>query len=82
MLIAIAGPYSAETTEQRRHNLDALNMAISLTLVDQCEAILVIGESPGAKREQELIRSKGLPIYTDVADIPMGSASQSPQRVT
>ncbi len=119
MLIAIAGPYSAETTEQRRHNLKALNkaaagvmmrghipvvgvnaalpllewlevgadryesvMAISLALVDKCEAILVIGESPGANRERELIRSKGLPIYTDVADIPMGSASQSPQRVT
>ena len=119
MLIAIAGPYSAETTEQRRQNLDALNkaaaavmmrghipvvgvnaalpvlewlemgadryesiMAISLALVDKCEAILVIGESPGVNRERELIRSKGLPIYTDAADIPIGSASQSPQRVT
>ena len=119
MLIAIAGPYSAETAEQRRQNLDALNkaaarvmmrghipvvgvnaalpvlewlemetdryesiMAISLALVDKCEAILVIGESPGVNRERELIRSKGLPIYTDAADIPIGSAYQSPQRVT
>ncbi len=79
MLIAIAGPDSAETAEQRRHNLDALNkvaaavmmrghipvigvnaalpvlewlemgadqyesmMAISLALVDKCEAILIL----------------------------------------
>ena len=77
MLIAVAGPYSAETAEQRKHNLEALNkaaaavmkrghvpvvgvnaalpvlewlepevdryeaiMAISLALVEKCDAIL------------------------------------------
>lgn len=107
MLIAVAGPYSADTPEQRQRNLKAMNkaaagvmmrghipvigvnaalpvveclpaevnryeaiMAISLALVDKCEAILVIGESPGVTRERELVRSKGLPVYLNINDIP------------
>lgn len=108
MLIAVAGPYSAETAEQRRLNLDAMNktaalvmkrghipvigvnaalpvvewldadvdkyeamMTISLELVDRCDAILVIGESRGVTRERDLIRSKGLPVYEDINEIPV-----------
>jgi hypothetical protein len=81
MLIAVAGPYSAETTDARKQNLDAMNraaaevlklghvppvveflatehdryeaiMTISLAVVDKCDAILMIGESPGANRER------------------------------
>ena len=107
MLIAVAGPYSADTPEQRQRNLDLMNdaavgvmklghipvigvnaalpvigrlgpdanryeamMAISLALVDKCEAILVIGESAGVSRERDLVQSKGLPVYWDVKDIP------------
>lgn len=107
MLIAVAGPYSAETAEERQRNLEAMNeaaaevlrrghipvigvnaalpvvaslgeesnryeaiMAISLALVDKCDAILMIGESPGANRERDLVRSKGLPVYDSVAKIP------------
>lgn len=107
MLIAVAGPYSAETAEQRRLNLDAMNktaalvmkrghipvigvnaalpvvewldadadkyeamMTISLELVDRCDAILVIGESRGVTRERDLIRSKGLPVYEDINELP------------
>lgn len=107
MLIAVAGPYSAETAEQRQRNLDAMNeaaaevmrrghipvigvnaalpvvarlgeeqngyeaiMTISLALVDKCDAILMIGESPGANRERDLVRLKGLPVYESVAEIP------------
>lgn len=107
MLIAVAGPYSAETAEQRQRNLNAMNeaaaevmrrghipvigvnaalpvvaclgddmnryeaiMAISLALVDKCDAILMIGESPGANRERDLVRLKGLPVYESVAEIP------------
>ena len=110
MLIAVAGPYSAETVEQRQQNLDAMNkaaagvmmrghipvigvnaalpvvellgpeidryeaiMAISLALVDKCEALLVIGESPGVNRELDVVRSKGLPIYQDLSEIPIAS---------
>jgi hypothetical protein len=107
MLIAVAGPYSADTLEQRQRNLDAMNqaaavvmdrghipvigvnaalpvveclgpdadryeamMAISLALVDRCDAILVIGESPGVTRERELVRSKGRPVYRTLSEIP------------
>ena len=106
MLIAVAGPYSADTAEQRQHNLDAMNkaaaevmkrghipvigvnaslpvvawldadvdryeaiMTISLALVDKCEAIFVIGESAGVKRERDLVSSKGLPVYHHVNQI-------------
>ncbi|OLE54243.1 MAG: hypothetical protein AUG51_09225 [Acidobacteria bacterium 13_1_20CM_3_53_8] len=114
MLIAVAGPYSADTSEQRQRNLDAMNeaaaavmmrghipvigvnaalpvveclraeanryeaiMAISLALVNKCEAILMIGESPGANRERDIIKGKGLPVYKDVSEIPLASASES-----
>ena len=107
MLIAVAGPYSADTLEQRQRNLDAMNeaaadvmnrghirvigvnaalpvveclgpdanqyeaiMAISLALVDKCDAILIIGESAGVNRERDLIRSKGLAVYCDLSEIP------------
>lgn len=112
MLIAVAGPYSAETAEQRQHNLEAMNkaaaavmkrghvpiigvnaalpvlewlnpevdryeaiMTISLALVDKCDAILVIGESRGVKRERDLICAKGLPVYNDVSEIPASSSA-------
>ena len=110
MLIAVAGPYSADSNEQRQRNLDSLNeaaavifelghipvigvnaalpiveclgadsdryeamMMISLALIDKCDAILMIGNSPGANRERDLIKSKGLPVYEDVNDIPAAS---------
>ena len=107
MLIAVAGPYSAPTVDERQQNLDAMNrvaaevmrrghipvigvnaalpvvamlepedryeaiMTISLGVVGQCDALLLIGESPGANRERDLILSKGLPVYRSVADIPI-----------
>ena len=106
MLIAVAGPYSADTAEARQRNLDAMNqaaaevfkrghmpvigvnlalpvvaflkepdpyeaiMAISLAVVDKCDAILIIGESPGVYRERDLIRAKGLPVYNSINEIP------------
>ncbi len=110
MLIAVAGPYSAATPEQRQRNLDLLNeaaavifklghipligvnaalpiveyldaesdryeamMTISLALVDKCDAILMIGSSPGVKREVDLVKAKGLPVYENVDDIPAAS---------
>ena len=112
MLIAVAGPYTADTPEQRQRNLDAMNeaaagvmrrghipvigvnaalpvverlgegvdryeamMAISLALVDKCEAILMIGESAGANRERDLVRGKGLPVYLGVDEVPAGGGA-------
>jgi hypothetical protein len=111
MLIAVAGPYSAETAEQRQRNLDEMNkaaarvmklghipvigvnaalpvvqrlgpevdhyeamMAISLALVDKCDAILIIGESAGVNRERELFKSTGRRVYLTVDEIPAVSA--------
>lgn len=47
-------------------------MTISLALVDRCDAILMVGESPGANRERDLIRAKGLPVYNSIGEIPRG----------
>ncbi len=111
MIIAVAGPYSADTPEKRKSNLDAMNIAaakllemghipligmnaalpvvelanikdkykstmeISLAVINCCEGILMIGESPGANKERDLILSKGLPVYYKIEDIPMASKS-------
>jgi hypothetical protein len=105
MLIVVAGPYSAPTEEERRANLDAMNLAaaevlrrghipvigmnaalpvvdmanppdrypaimdISIALAERCDAILMIGESPGANRERDVFLRKGLPVYVDVEEI-------------
>ena len=45
-------------------------MTISLALVDKCDAILVLGESPGVNRELQLVNSKGLPVYSQISEIP------------
>jgi hypothetical protein len=44
-------------------------MKISLAVIDACDALLLIAESPGANRERDLVLAKGLPVYTDVAAI-------------
>ncbi len=106
MIIGVAGPYSADTSEKRKSNLDAMNsaaarllemghipligmnaalpvteranvrdnykavMEISLAVINSCEAILMIGESPGANKERDLILSKNLPVYYKIEDVP------------
>lgn len=106
MIIGVAGPYSADTKEKKKSNLDEMNdaaarllelghvpivgmnaalaiveraniedkykatMDISLAVIDTCEAILIIGESPGANRERDLVLSKGLPVYYSIEEIP------------
>ena len=106
MIIGIAGPYSADTEEQRQKNLDALNIAaarvlemghipligvnaalpvvgraaiadkykaimeISLAVIDTCDALLFLKESPGANKERDLMLSKGLPVFYHIDAIP------------
>jgi hypothetical protein len=106
MIIGVAGPYSADTAEKRKSNLDAMNnaaarllelghipligmnaalpvieranlkdkykatMEISLAVIDRCEGILLIGESPGANKERDLILSKNLPVYYKLEEVP------------
>lgn len=111
MIIGVAGPYSADTEEQRQANLDSMNeaaarllekghipligvnaalpvirqtvladkykaiMDISLTVIDKCEALLLLKESPGANRERDLILSKGLPVYYSLDEVPEAKPS-------
>lgn len=106
MIIGIAGPYSADTEEQRQQNIDRLNQAaarmlemghipliginaalpvmkyaeidnpyegtmqISMAVINACEGMLMIAESPGANRERDLILDKGLPVYYHIEDVP------------
>lgn len=45
-------------------------MAISLAVIGACDALLLIGESPGANKERDLIVKKGGAIYTRIEDVP------------
>lgn len=45
-------------------------MDISLAVIDKCEGLLLLSESPGANKERDLILSKGLPVFYDINEIP------------
>lgn len=45
-------------------------MEISLAVISACDALLLIGESPGANKERDLILSLGKPVYTRIEDVP------------
>lgn len=46
-------------------------MDISMAVIDHCDALLFIAESPGANRERDHILNKGLPVYYSIDDIPV-----------
>jgi ribosomal-protein-alanine N-acetyltransferase len=45
-------------------------MDISLTVIDKCEALLLLAESPGANMERDHVISKGLPVYYHLDEVP------------
>ncbi|QQR86088.1 MAG: DUF4406 domain-containing protein [Flavobacteriales bacterium] len=45
-------------------------MDISLAVIGACDALLLIGESPGANKERDLIRSQRKPVYMRIEDVP------------
>lgn len=53
-----------------KNNKYKVMMDISLAVIDKCDALLFIGESPGANRERDLIISKRLPVYYSIEEIP------------
>lgn len=57
---AIADPYKA-------------TMEISLAVINACEALLLIAESPGANKERDLVLAKGLPVYYSINEVPPGA---------
>lgn len=46
-------------------------MDISLAVVGDCDALLVIGMSPGVKQEMDLMMLKGKKIYFSIGEIPL-----------
>ena len=44
-------------------------MEISLAVINACEALLLLAESPGANKERDLILAKGLPVFTSIDEI-------------
>ena len=71
--VATAPGSEVEWPEARMRSIEAI-MAISTALVDQCDAILIIGESAGVKRELDVIEAKGLPVYRSLKDVPAASS--------
>ena len=45
-------------------------MDISLAVINACEGLLLLAESPGANRERDLVLSKGLPVFYTLDEIP------------
>lgn len=45
-------------------------MAISMAVIDSCDALLMIAESTGANRERDLVSAKGLPVYYHMEEVP------------
>lgn len=112
MIIGVAGPYSADTEEKRKSNLDLMNLAaaklldmghipvvgvnsalpviekfsgedrtkkimdISMAVIDVCEGLLLLAESPGANMERDHVLSKGLPVYYKIEDVPSSVSIQ------
>jgi hypothetical protein len=106
MVIAVAGPYSADTEVEMQSNLDAMNdacaevykkghipvvgvnnalpvvnrlnggnwyeaiMKISLAIIERCDAILILGTSPGVLMEKDIFIKRSLPVYYSIEEIP------------
>lgn len=51
-------------------------MDISLAVVSACDALLMIGESPGANRERDLILSRSRPVYYALTEVPADENSR------
>ncbi len=44
-------------------------MDISLAVINACDALLLLAESPGANKERDLILSKGRPVFKSIDEI-------------
>lgn len=45
-------------------------MDISMAAISCCEAVLLLGESPGAARERDYFLARGLPVFRALDDVP------------
>lgn len=46
-------------------------MEISMAVINACDALLLLAESPGANKERDLLLAKGLPVYYSVEEVPL-----------
>ena len=49
-------------------NLYEQTMAIALAVISACDGLLMIGESPGANKERDLIRQQNKPVFTSIEE--------------
>jgi hypothetical protein len=70
--IPVIGMNAAMPIVERARPKDhyAAIMAISLAIAERCDAILLIGESPGANRERDVLLAQGKPVYRALSEIP------------
>lgn len=59
--------------EESANKYEAI-MQISLAVIDRCEGLLLLAESPGANRERDLVLSKGLPVFYSIEELETYSA--------
>lgn len=60
-------PIAEQIAKKDRYNVI---MNISLAIVERCDALLLIGESPGANKERDLITSQGKKVFYAIDEIP------------
>jgi hypothetical protein len=71
--VPLIGVNAALPVIDKYHGADKYEaiMKISLAVIDKCDALLLIGESPGANRERAHVLAKGLPVYYHIDQVPL-----------
>jgi len=66
----LADPLRAldDSAERQQHYLD-----LCIALEQRCDAILMVGHSPGADLEMEAFRKAGKPVFAQLQDVPPGA---------
>ncbi len=69
--IPLIGVNAALPVIARAEGIDTYKavMDISMAVIDRCEALLLLAESPGANRERDLVAGKGLPVFNHIDEI-------------
>ncbi len=67
-IVELVHPDPADRPPSPERN--AAIMAISMAVIDGCDAILHLSSSPGADRERDHLLAKSKLVYTSLAEIP------------
>ncbi len=51
-------------------------MDISLAVINACDGLLLLSESPGANKERDLILAKGLPVFNSIEELMKSGKSE------